>query len=99
MEDAAITGKRAAADGRRMADKKLETLAHRPSHPRAMVIDCRPGFDGPYFRGEGDDNMVCGQCGHTLVQGVVVAMLTLYLCCPGCGRYNVADGHEEATSA
>lgn len=82
-----------------MADRKLETIAYRPTHGRAMVIDCRPGFDGPYFRGEGDDNMVCGHCGHTLVQGVVVAMLTLYLCCPSCGQYNLADGHEQATSA
>lgn len=38
--------------------------------------------------------MLCGQCDTTLVRGFVVAMLTLYLCCPGCGTYNLADGHD-----
>lgn len=82
-----------------MADKRLLTVAFRPTHARATVIDCQPGFLGPYFRGEGHDNLVCGGCGHLLVEGSLVAMLTLYLCCPKCGQYNLADGHELATVA
>lgn len=74
----------------------LRTVPYRPNPARATIIECRPGFVGPYFRGEGDDNMVCGKCGHVLVQGIVVAFLTLYLCCPQCGIYNVHDGGTSA---
>lgn len=81
-----------------MADKRLPTVAYRPTHTRATVIDCRPGFDGPYFRGEGQANSVCGSCGHVLVEGQVVAMMTLYVCCPNCGSYNLVDGHEAASA-
>lgn len=75
-----------------MPDRKLKTVASRPTWARATVIDCRPGFTGPYFEGEGDENCVCGNCAAPLVRGLVVAMLTLYLCCPMCGTYNVAEG-------
>lgn len=78
-----------------MADTRL-SAGPRPSHTRATVIDCWPGFTGPYFRGEGSDNMLCGHCGHVLVEGQIVAMLTLYLCCPMCGQYNLAHGAETA---
>ena len=76
-----------------MPDRKLETVTYRPNPAKATVIDCHPGFLGPYFHGEGDENSVCGHCSHVLVRGQVVAMLTLYLCCPNCGHYNLADGH------
>jgi len=73
-------------------DRKLKTVAQRPTWSRATVIDCRPGFSGPYFEGEGEENCVCGNCGTLLVRGSVIAMLTLYLCCPSCGHYNMAEG-------
>ena len=75
-----------------MPDRKLKTVAQRPTWSRANVIDCRPGFDGPYFEAEGDDNCRCGNCDKLLVKGSIIAMLTLYLCCPVCGTYNVTDG-------
>ena len=77
-----------------MPDRKLKTVAQRPTWSRANVIDCRPGFSGPYFQGEGDENCVCGNCSTPLVKGLVIAMLTLYLCCPTCGLYNVAEGED-----
>ena len=78
---------------------KLRTVPYRPNHTRATVIDCRPGFEGPYFRGEGADNLVCGKCEGVLVEGIVVAFLTLYLCCPKCGTYHIHDGAEYPGSA
>ena len=77
-------------------DRKLQIVPYRPNPARATVIDCQPGFLGPYFRGEGADRLVCGRCGHVLVEGMVVAFLTLYLCCPQCGTYNVHRGGDEA---
>lgn len=83
-----------------MPDRKLTTVPYRPDPVRAKatVIDCRPGFSGPYFSAEGDDNCLCGHCDHVLVKGEVVAALTLYLCCPNCGTYNLADGHAAASA-
>lgn len=75
-----------------MKTRKLETVPYRPNGAKATVIDCQPGFAGPYFSGEGDTNLVCGQCSTLLVRGEVVALLTLYLCCPECGSYNLHDG-------
>jgi hypothetical protein len=72
--------------------RKLETVPYRPNGAKATVIDCQPGFTGPYFRGEGDTSLVCGACSHVLVNGEVEALLTLYLCCPQCGTYNRHDG-------
>jgi hypothetical protein len=75
-----------------MNTRKLETVAYRPNAAKATVIDCVPGFTGPYFRGEGDTRLVCGKCSTLLVDGEVTALLTLYLCCPECGTYNIHDG-------
>jgi hypothetical protein len=82
-----------------MPDRKLKTVAERPTWTRATVIDCRPGFSGPYFQGEGPENCVCGNCGTVLVSGMVVAMLSLYLCCPECGTYNLAEGEDAVATA
>lgn len=71
---------------------KLKTVPYRPDPARNTVIDCRPGFDGPYFRGEGEEDSVCGACEHPLIRGMLAAYLRLYLCCPSCGSYNVVDG-------
>ena len=75
-----------------MPPNRLPTVPYRPDPSRNAVIDCRPGHEGPYFSGEGSNDSVCGNCGHTLIRGRIVAYLTLYICCPGCGTYNVADG-------
>ncbi|HUR68149.1 MAG TPA: hypothetical protein VM370_02805 [Candidatus Thermoplasmatota archaeon] len=82
-----------------MPDTKLVTVPQRPTWSRATVIDCIPGFRGPYFRGEGTENMLCGNCDTVLIHGRVVAMLTMYLCCPECGLYNLAHDDEDAASA
>lgn len=75
---------------------RLVSFPERPLHARATVIDCRPGYEGPYFRGAGSEKSVCGHCGHTLIEGRITAYLSLYLCCPSCGRYNLAHGGDEA---
>lgn len=79
-----------------MSDRRLDTVPYRPNAAKVTVIDCRPGFTGPYFHGEGSHNLLCGHCGHVLVKGEVVALLTLYLCCPECGTYNLASNGEAA---
>lgn len=76
-------------------DHRLQTVPYRPNPARATVIDCRPGHQGPYLQGDGHDNFVCGKCGEVLVQGMVVAFLTLYLCCPQCGTYNLHHGGQD----
>lgn len=80
-----------------MPPVKLQPVSYRPDPARHVVIDCREGFPGPYMRGEGDDHSVCGLCGHVLIEGVIVAYLTLYICCPGCGTYNLTDGQGAAS--
>ena len=74
--------------------QRLRAVRERPPHERAQVIECRPGFDGPYFQGEGPIDCLCGECGHLLVKGSIIAFLTLYLCCPRCGYYNLAHGGD-----
>lgn len=75
-----------------MNTRKLLTVATRPTHPRAAVIDCKPGLTAPLFSTDGDEDLACGGCGCVLVEGGFTAFLTLYLCCPECGAYNRADG-------
>jgi ribosomal protein L32 len=74
---------------------RLQAFPERPQHGRATVIDCRPGFEGPYFQGAGSDDSVCGHCGRVLIRGRLTAYLNLYLCCPSCGKYNLAHGGED----
>lgn len=76
--------------------RRLQTVPYRPSGARLNVIDCRPGFEGPYFSGEGPEDSVCGKCESVLIRGRVVACLILYICCPSCGLYNMADGDAGA---
>ena len=77
-----------------MPPKRLRTVSYRPDPRRHAVIDCQPGVAGPYFEAEGDEDSVCGACGHPLIRGQLVAILTLYICCPDCGTFNIADGHH-----
>lgn len=77
-------------------DRRLQTVPYRPNPAKATVIDCRPGHSGPYFHGEGNGNLLCGNCDAVLVRGGISALLTLYLCCPECGTYNVANGPATA---
>lgn len=82
-----------------MTTRKLPTVPGRPSHPRATVIDCKPGIEAPLFSTDGEENLACGGCGCVLVRGGFTAYMTLYLCCPECGTYNRADGGTYGASA
>lgn len=75
-----------------MAQKPLPTVPYRPDPARNTVIDCRPGFTGPYLEGDGTEDSTCGSCGALLIRGQIIAYLALYICCYQCGVYNVADG-------
>jgi hypothetical protein len=43
----------------------------------------------PFFTDEGDTDLICGQCGLLLAQGIGARQIqNIVLHCPACGAYN-----------
>jgi hypothetical protein len=64
--------------------------------PQPSTEDRRTIIKGPakepYFRGGGDTNYLCGNCGFVLAAGMYHDQVkAVVFCCPGCGHYNDTD--------
>jgi hypothetical protein len=60
-----------------------------PPEGTASVLVAVGGFQGPFFKGEGAIDLLCGKCLHTLAEALHPGQVqNLVLMCPACGAYN-----------
>ena len=69
-----------------MADKTLTIVEETP---RASAIIHAPPKGKMAFSGDGPDQLLCGNCSHTLAVGVSEGQLFgVFIECPECGALN-----------
>jgi hypothetical protein len=69
-----------------------------PSRSKRSVLEAPtsdPGYR--FYRGGGDVNLLCGQCGRELVAGLQSEghLQSVVLKCPECGAFNDSGEHEK----
>lgn len=69
-----------------MVVKKLEIIPKPEEGTRAVLTK---DMEEPYFKGDGDIDLACGNCNAILAEGVLEGTLrNLVLYCNKCGSYN-----------
>jgi len=73
-----------------VVDVLLTVLTEFPEDTRSVFVVTRLR---PYFRGEGELNLLCGGCRFPLAEGIDASQIPdSVLRCPSCGDYNHARG-------
>lgn len=60
-----------------------------PPQGTASVLVAAGGFNGPFLKGDGPIDLLCGKCLHTLAESLHPGQIqNLVLLCPTCGSHN-----------
>jgi len=64
-------------------------IVPKPLPNTRTVLEFSKDFQGPFFRGEGDIDYICGNCGYVLAEGLKEGQIrNIVVHCPKCGMYN-----------
>jgi predicted RNA-binding Zn-ribbon protein involved in translation (DUF1610 family) len=71
-----------------MPEIKLPVVP-KPDLSTRTVLEPAKDFAGPFIKGTGDVDYLCGSCGAVLVERVTTGQIknTVFRC-PNCGQYN-----------
>lgn len=79
-----------------MPTVRMKVIPEPSRRKRSMLV--APTADPAYrfYKGGGDVNLACGQCGRELVTGLQSEghLQSVVLKCPGCGAFNDSGEHD-----
>lgn len=71
-----------------MSDHEMKVIP-KPKEGTASVLVQEEKGKHPFFKGDGEDNYLCGECGFILCENIKHGQITaVVLKCPNCGSCN-----------